>query len=371
MNKKLSEKSRNAVVKRRYLHQFKEAKGMSDATIDKVILSVGRYEDFTKNEDFAKFNESRAIDFRKYLERHLNSKGKPLSLNTRYQTLRAVENYFRWLMTQPGYRSKISGDDIEFLKLDKKSARAVRTSRPIRRIPTLEYVNKLVKSIAPENELDRRDCALISFTLLSGMRDGAIVSLPLGAFNETDMTVDQNPLLGVQTKFSKANHSRLMIFDDRLLDPILDWIAYLKTEKSFSLNNPLFPSSKQEFAPNTYSYVGENVEKKFWESASPMRQIFKGRAKHAGLEYFQPHSFRHLAIHLALDACNSNQDIRAVSQNVGHENIATTLLDYGVLDDRTTLTTIESLKYAQEDIQGESDIDDEELLEMLSKRLTK
>ena len=371
MNKIPSAKSRNAVVKRRYLYQLKEARGMSDATIDNVVLGVGRYEEFSKDEDFEKFNESRAIGFRKYLERYRNQKGKILSLNTRYQTLRVVEKYFRWLMTQPGYRSKICADDIEFLKLDKKSARAVRTSRPIRRIPPLEYVKKLVESIKPENELDRRDRALISFTLLSGMRDGAIVSLPLSAFNESDLTVNQSPLIGVQTKFSKANHSRLMEFGDWLIEPIHEWVAYLKSQKLFSQTDPLFPASRQEFAPNTFCFKSINVETSFWSNAGPMRQIFKNRARQAGLEYFPPHSFRHLAIHLALDACKSNLDIRAVSQNVGHENIATTLLDYGALDDRTTLATIENMKFTQEDNPSELDMDDEELLEMLRRKFAK
>jgi hypothetical protein len=50
----------------------------------------------------------------------------------------------------------------------------------------LEYVRRLVDSIVVSNEIDQRDRAMISFTLLSGMRDQAIASLPLGCFDEAE-----------------------------------------------------------------------------------------------------------------------------------------------------------------------------------------
>lgn len=367
-NVKPSTKRQNADVKRRYFHQLREARGMSEATVDRATSNIGRYEDFLPNEDFASFNESRAIRFRKYLEQFRNAKGKPLSLSTRYQVLRGVDNFFRWLMTQPGYRSKISVDDIEFLQLDKKSIRAVQTSKTDRPIPTLEYVTKLVESIKSDCELGKRDRALISFTLLSGMRDGAIVSLPLRAFNDTKLTVNQSPLLGVQTKFSKANHSRLMVFDERLLDPILEWVSYLKSDKEFSLSDPLFPAAKPDFESGSYCFIAEKVEKRYWSNAGPMRRIFKVRSEEAGVEYYNPHSFRHLATHLALDACNTPQHIRAVSQNLGHEHIGTTLLNYGALDDRTTLSTISKLEFASVSENEEADDDVDELLEKLRRK---
>jgi len=367
---KPSPQRRNADTKRRYFHQLREARGLSEATVDRTASSIGKYEDFFQNEDFARFNESRAIEFRKHLGKNRNAKDKPLSLNSVYQVLRTVESFFRWLMTQPGYKSKISADDIEFLQLDKKSVRAVLTSRTVRPIPTLEYAVDLVESINCEGELGKRDKALISFTLLSGMRAGAIVSLPLGAFNEADSTINQSPSLGVLTKFSKANYSRLMVFDESLLKSLLDWISYLKKLKHFSFNDPLFPAPKQEFASGTVCFISENVVNRFWSDAGPMRRIFKARAKKAGLEYFNPHSFRHLSALLALKACKTPEDIRAVSQNFGHEHILTTLLNYGQLDDRTTISIIEKLEFTSSDDQDEYDAETVEKACDLLKRLS-
>ena len=48
------------------------------------------------------------------------------------------------------------------------------------------------------------------------MRDKAIVSLPLGCFDEKGLTVNQNPKKGVQTKFSKHMITTLIIPDEQI-----------------------------------------------------------------------------------------------------------------------------------------------------------
>jgi integrase len=52
----------------------------------------------------------------------------------------------------------------------------------------------------------------------------------------------------------------------------------------------------------------------------------------AGLPYFPPHSFRHTLGHLMQTMCRTPKQIRAWSQNLGHENITTTLTSYGKID---------------------------------------
>jgi hypothetical protein len=67
------------------------------------------------------------------------------------------------------------------------------------------------------------------------------------------------------------------------------------------------------------------VDRGHWSDASPVRGIFRKPFQGAGLPYFAPHSFRHTLGHLA-------QALKAWSQNLGHENIATTLTSYGRID---------------------------------------
>jgi hypothetical protein len=79
--------------------------------------------------------------------------------------------------TEPGYRSKIKPNSVDYLKVTEKEERMATQSEP-RNYPSLEYVRELVDSIVIRNEVDQRDQTLISFALLSGMRDQAIASLP-------------------------------------------------------------------------------------------------------------------------------------------------------------------------------------------------
>ncbi len=75
--------------------------------------------------------------------------------------------------------------------------------------------------------------------------------------------------------------------------------------------------------------AAHEVEPLFWQGTGRIREIFKSRSQKAGLPYFQPHTFRHLAINLAFKACKNGEEIKAISQNFGHEHIPTTLAVYG------------------------------------------
>jgi integrase len=63
-----------------------------------------------------------------------------------------------------------------------------------------------------------------------------------------------------------------------------------------------------------------------------VRAIFRQAFEGAGLPYFPPHSFRHTLGHLMQKTCRTPEQIKAWSQNLRHENIATTLTSYGKID---------------------------------------
>lgn len=57
----------------------------------------------------------------------------------------------------------------------------------------------------------------------------------------------------------------------------------------------------------------------------PFREAFV----RAGLPYFNPHSFRNTLVQLGQDVCKSPEQFKAWSQNLGHEKVLTTFLNYG------------------------------------------
>ena len=160
---------KNERVKRKFFTRLKEAEGLCDSTINGIDKAILLYEDFTKQVDFTSFSPSKAVAFKKWLGKR-EFQGKQISVTTLHSYLRYLKKFFSWLTMQPGYRSRIKPDAVSYLKISEKDERIATQYIP-RQYPPLEYVVKLADSIKINSEIDLRDRALISFTLLSGMRD--------------------------------------------------------------------------------------------------------------------------------------------------------------------------------------------------------
>jgi integrase/recombinase XerD len=317
---------KNEMVKRKFFKWLKEAHGRCNSTVNSIEKAILIYEDFTGLADFATFNSDKAVEFKEWLKKRKN-KNIPLSLTTYCTYLRYLRTFFLWLAWQPSYKSKITVDTVDYLKASEKEERIATQYIP-RNFPALEYVIKLADSINEDTEIDKRDRAMISFALLSGMRDQAIVTLPLGCFDENNLTINQNPKLGVQTKFSKYIYTTLPVFDKKLLDYVIEWVKLLKS-KGYGSQEPLFPRAKADKGKDDLSFeTASEVEPVFWQGTGRIREIFKKRSQEAGLPYHPPHTFRHLAFDLAFRNCKNGEEMKAISQNFGHEHIATTLSSY-------------------------------------------
>lgn len=355
---------KNEKVKRRFFNWLKEAHGHCDSTVNSIEKAILIYEDFTGLMDFATFNSEKAIAFKKWLQKR-QVKGKSLSVTTYCTYLRYLHKFFLWLSWQPGYKSKITIDTVDYLKPLGKEERIATQYIP-RNFPPLEYVIKLAGAIKINSEIDKRDRAMISFTLLSGMRDQAIVSLPLGCFDENNLAINQSPKLGVQTKFSKHIPTTLFIFDDTLLDYVIEWVKHLKS-KGYGSQDPLFPRAKTDKGKEDLSFeTASEVEPVFWQGTGRIREIFKIRSQEAGLPYFPPHTFRHLAVDLARKHCKNGEEMKAISQNFGHEHIATTLSDYANYPPQRLSEIIKNI-----DFSGKPRETIEEKIEELLKELKK
>ncbi len=323
----------NEKSKNKYFDYLRESAGYSDVTITAHKKAIYRYEEFTDFENFKHFTKKRAIDYKNWLEKKkVHKTNKTISLTTVYHYVRNLREFFLWLAHQPKYKSQIVLTDVEYLKLPKAKAR-IATSSKREDFPTLEQIKKVVNSIEINSEIDLRDRALISFTLLSGMRERAIITLPVVCFDKDRMLINQDPKFGVKTKFSKTIRSYIFGFDEKMVKYFLEWYEYLRIEKLFGNIDPIFPKNKVVNAENSLSFVSNEVESQFWQSATSIRDVFKQRFEDAGIEYFSPHTFRHLAILTALAKCRNGQEIKAISQNFGHENISTTLTTYGTMND--------------------------------------
>ncbi|PKK83704.1 MAG: hypothetical protein CVT49_07400 [candidate division Zixibacteria bacterium HGW-Zixibacteria-1] len=344
---------KNERVKRKFIQWLREADGCCEATIDNIEKAVLIYEEFTKTADFGSYSPDKAIEFKKHL-RNREFRGRPISIVTYHTYLRHLRKFFAWLAWQPGYKSKIAHDSIDYLKIKEKEERMATQTTP-RNYPSLEYAIKMANSITINSEVDQRDRALISFTLLSGMRDEAIVTLPLDCFDENNLTINQNPRAGVRTKFSKYIFTTLFRFDEQLVEYAVEWAKYLK-KKGFGSADPLFPRSKTNQGKENLSFESATeIEPIFWQGTGRIREIFKKRSDEARLPYFPPHTFRHLAVDLALKHCRTGEEIKAISQNFGHEHIATTLSSYANYGNARLTEILKSIDFSKKQATIEND----------------
>jgi hypothetical protein len=83
------------------------------------------------------------------------------------------------------------------------------------------------------------------------------------------------------------------------------------------------------FKDYSLSRVSARAGQDQWSTASPIRTIFRDAFEAADLPYFNPHSFRKTLVTLGQTLCQSPEEFKAWNQNLGHEDVLTTLYSYG------------------------------------------
>jgi integrase len=317
----------NERIKRAYFAYLIEAQGFSEATLDSVAKAINRFESYTKFRDFKAFHIEQAKGFKASLAEQISLRTKDrLSKATLYATLNALKRFFIWLAGQQGYKSRISYCDAEYFNLSAKETRIAKAHRE-ERVPTLEQIRHVIHTMPVRTEIERRDQALIAFTILTGARDRATASLKLKHIDLQQGLVDQDARQ-VTTKFSKTFTTWFFPVGEDLLQILVAWVNYLRHEKLWGLDDPLFPATKIVVGASRHFEVA-GLDRKHWRAAGPIRKIFKAAFTSAGLPYFNPHSFRKTLARLGERLCQTPEQFKAWSQNLGHDRVLTTFSSYG------------------------------------------
>lgn len=319
---------RNEQAKRGFFEHLRGAKGFSESSVNDYADAIGQWQIFSDGEDFATFNKSKAGAYCEWLTRRAtktpDGKLKPA---TRYHYLRRVKEFFLWLAEQPEYSQKLVKADAGFLRISKKDMQIV-LSGTTKELPTLEEVQKVIGSIEPTSEVGMRDRALISFALITGCRITAIISLKMKSFDKATHRIFQNPADGVRTKNSKTIITTFFpIGWDEPRRYFLEWYEYLES-KGFAPDDPIFPATSSEISTKK-AYSKDSISRSFWSVSSSARKIFEKRCENAGVKYYHPHAYRHLVVSLMSKMRLTEEEKRAISLTLGHENIGTTFGAYG------------------------------------------
>ncbi|MEE9910241.1 MAG: tyrosine-type recombinase/integrase [Deltaproteobacteria bacterium] len=317
----------NERIKRKYFAFLKEAKSRSEPTVDTAAKAISRFESYTNYRDFKAFHFEQAIAFKKYLaEQKGQHSGAKLSKATLYATLTQLKRFFHWLEREPGYKSRIQYADAEYFNLSDKDAR-IATAKRQQQFATMEQVKYVISKMPAEAEIERRNRALIAFTLLTGARDSAIASIKLKHVDLIAGCVNQDAR-EVNTKFSKTFNTFFFPVGEEIRSIVAEWVSYLRDKKLWGHEDPLFPATCVELDANKQFKV-TGLSRKHWSNATPIRTIFHEAFERAGLPYFNPHSFRNTLVQLGEEVCKTPEHFKAWSQNLGHEKVLTTFLSYG------------------------------------------
>ena len=238
-----------------------------------------------------------------------------------------LKAFFIWLSGEAGY-SRVKQADAEYFNPPDNLAR-VATARRHKPCASLKQIRTVLDSMPTTTEIERRDRALIAFTILTGARDRAIVSFRLKHIDLEQELLEQDARQ-VRTKNAKTFVSWFFPVGADIQKIVVDWVAFLRSEKGFGPEDPIFPKSHVGNGPDR-NFMPTDWSARLGRTANPVRVVFKEAFARAGLPYFNPHSFRNSLLQVAYDLKLDAEQFKAWSQNLGHDDCLTTFCSYGIL----------------------------------------
>lgn len=280
------------------------------------------------------------------------------SVSYRKKLLSYTRRFFRYAQrTWPARYERMSHEFIESLRAKDKPG-IVKT----REIYTIEEIRQIC-SLTPRTLTEMRDIAAVAFLFLSGMRVGAFTTLPLKLIQwdyKPIPLVNQWPDYGVKTKNGDPLNSFLLTREGlQDLHEIAEAWAK-KAEAAVGPNGMYYTllTPLREFDP--IQVPGTNRGK------GVTRQL-KTLCRRAGVAYKSPHKIRHGHVVWALKRCANLEDLKAVSQNVGHNSLKTTDEIYANLMEDNVAMRIARLGHTSEEQEQMKILVKEQVKEQMRK----
>ncbi len=244
----------------------------------------------------------------------------PLADSTQDAMLSAAREFFRW--AQLAYPRRYKSTTGLFIDSLRPIGGGADMRKRERNIYTVEDVRTLLAVKGAQMRLARIQAAA-ALLFLSGMRVGALVTLPICAVDVEAREIRQWTKLGVHTKFNKTATTFLLDIPD-LLETVRGWDdlvrARLGQNAMWYPNLSVTPGEKDVAAADQVRTRARSV-----------RRELEWLCQQAGVPYRGPHMFRHGHVVHALERSHNPADLKAISQNVMHSSLTVTDGVYGIL----------------------------------------
>lgn len=329
----------NARQIRRYKRHLEGARGLAPTTVDAALRAIADFEKFIQNRDFVKFRADSAEGYKKHLLGGKKTAGRA-TLSTARSKLQQVQRFFLWLSEQPGFRSRITRTDIEFFNLSRRDHRVSNqvSSKPY---ATLEQLHYVIRQMPSGTDIEKRDRAVMCLLLLTGIRVAALASLKLkhvllggtGIYQDADE---------VHTKFAKSFETYLLPVGDDIKSFFLEYVTHLREQLLWGNDDPLFP--KTQMAGAKFEAIG--LSREHWDVSDSIRRIWHKAFAAAGQPRCTPHSVRRTLTSLAKTNTYSIEQMQALSENLGHDLISTTIRHYGEMHPERRAQLISAMSFS-------------------------
>jgi integrase len=313
--------------------------GVKEKTVDAMLAALTSYGTFTKNQPFRLLKQNTAKSFRNHLVYNIDPKRNlSLSSSSIVHTLCQVKSFFEWLMKCKGYRS-VDAIAVQWLRPTTHDLAVARNPKP-RPVPDYDEVIVMFHG-APEQTLEqRRDKAILAALILYAPRVDALASLHLGDVNIDDMSIFQDAS-HVRVKSSKSQTTEPVNFYPEVLEYFQQWVQFLKVS-GLPNSKALFPQNAA-LESGTLFFGVVTADLKPWQTSGPPRRIITAMFKNAGMPHYTPHSFRKCILAKAFSIGIHAGELLALSKNIGHESIETTIHYYGIDDENWQKRQLERL----------------------------
>lgn len=330
----------NAFVIYDYQIHLRQARGPDDKTIDSALRHVRQFEKVTSQKDFNQIGKAEIGAYKDVLTARADAEGS-LSASTVVHSLGTLKAFFSWLAKQPGF-AKMPLDLPEYFTPPKRLVK-IANAPTDKYVPSVEAIRTLIAAVPAETFLQRRDRAMIAFLCLTGVRDGALVTLRLKHIDTTRKLIFQDAK-DVATKASKTMRTAWFPVGDDFEKIVIEWLQELRSQGAED-DDPLFPRGFRkhwgEVKVRRFEFLG---------SAAPVRKILKAATGTAGMEYFRPHAIRSTIAKMIERWGATAEERKALSQNLGHDEYRTTNVYYGTLDEDHQHALVDAIR-----IRGEVD----------------
>ncbi len=310
----------NERIKYRYRIHIRRVGKKDEKTILAALKYIRDFEIFIGFKGFEVFNDMIAD---KYIQSLFDAKKSLSYIN---DSIRVLKDFLNWAERQRGYRSKIDYNHIDYLNIS-QNQRNTAKAKEYKKSHKFEKIIEMIRIMPEKSAKEKRDKAMISLQALCSLRISELRTVKMKNLIEEDGAyfIYVCPK-SMKTKFAKTRQVVFVGLPDDIKTNVLKWRDYLLS-LGFKDGDPLFPIIDNKF--NTHNLLEQSIKRVGIKSDTTIRNIFKRAFENAGLQYINPHSFRHTLARYA--QTQSPAFLNAVRQNLGHSSIDTTLNSYGQL----------------------------------------